>query len=189
MRKRKTDWRFFKKLRVRSVAPWIVDFNGFLISMDGFFEGCSIASKIPMDDQNSLKFTFSMDFFETVFFRGFFHRERYAIPHITQNVTATCQHHPLRKKPLRRRSSKECSSRFYWRQWLQIMADDDFLTGSEGSFYQKYCRKIPTFVFNYIYCCSSSECFNLAHTDWSSSIRIAGICAPSRALSQLSKYG
>ena len=80
MRKRKTDWRFFKKLRVRSVAPWIVDFNGFLISMDGFFEGCSIASKIPMDDQNSLKFTFSMDFFETVFFRGFFHRDKICNP-------------------------------------------------------------------------------------------------------------
>ena len=41
-----------EKLRVRSVAPWIVDFRGFLISMDGFFGGCSIASKFPMDDQN-----------------------------------------------------------------------------------------------------------------------------------------
>ena len=66
--------------RVRSVAPWIVDFRGFLISMDGFFGGCSIASKIPMDDQNSLKFTFSMDFFETVFFRGFFHRDKICNP-------------------------------------------------------------------------------------------------------------
>ena len=67
-------------IRVRSVAPWIVDFRGFLISMDGFFGGCSIASKIPMDDQKPWEFTFYMDFFETVFFRGFFHREKICNP-------------------------------------------------------------------------------------------------------------
>ena len=64
-----------KKLKVRSVAPWIVDSRGFLISM-----GCSIASKIPMNDQNPWKFTFYMDFFESVFFPGFFHRDKICNP-------------------------------------------------------------------------------------------------------------
>ena len=83
-----------KKLKVRSVTPWIVDFRGFLISMDGFFGGCSIASKIPMDDQNSLKFTFSMDFFETVFFRGFCHREKICNPSYHRDKIYNPSRHP-----------------------------------------------------------------------------------------------
>ena len=70
----------FENLGCVRLPPWIVDFRGFLISMDGFFGGCSIASKFPMDDQNPWEFTFCMDFFETVFFRGFFHGDKICNP-------------------------------------------------------------------------------------------------------------
>ena len=85
---------------MRSVAPWIVDFRGFLISMDGFFGGCSTASKFPMDDQNPWEFTFCMDFFETVFFRGFFHCDKICNP----------SHHPLYNCNMSASSTEEKAS-------------------------------------------------------------------------------
>ena len=62
------------ELRVRSVAPSILDFRGFKISIDGLFGGCLIASKIPMDDQ--IRWTTCMDFRELSI------AIRYAIFHI-----------------------------------------------------------------------------------------------------------
>ena len=86
--------------------PWIFDFHGWL-----FWGGVRLRQKFPWMikiHENSL---FAWIFSRSCFFVDFFIATRYAILHITHNINAACQHHPLRKKTLGRRSSKECSSR------------------------------------------------------------------------------
>ena len=67
---------FLGGVRLRQNFPWMIKIHG-----------------------NSL---FAWIFSRPCFFVDFFMATRYAILHITHSMTATCQHHPLRKKPLGR---------------------------------------------------------------------------------------